>query len=75
MSLRFTRPELRFIGTVLRFIRKNSDYRGNFTIGGSEKSSVNGLYRFYYSPFRLVAANHERGAPNFGFTYKTYKVT
>ena len=39
---------LRLTRTVLRFIKKNSDYRDNFIIGGSEESSVNGLHRFYY---------------------------
>ena len=47
-SLRLMRPDLCFIWAVLRFIKENSDYRGNFIIGVSKKSSVNRLDRFSY---------------------------
>jgi len=42
-------------------------------MGSSEKRKVHGRHQWYYSPTHLVAANHERGAPNFGFTYKHIK--
>ena len=64
VSLRFTR-------TVLRFIRKNSDYRGNFIIGESEESSVNGLHRFYYESSDYRSKLYMVGSvlrKNFGIT-------